>query len=84
MICILYVVGVLIVQLSLSPITIQNLYRIRGSPSSSIEWLVRAHNICGFPAPRVVSNRQSKKSIDVQLTPYVIGIIESFALVLMG
>lgn len=67
------------VQLSLSPLTIQNLYRIRGNPSSSIEWLVRAHNICGFPAPRIVSNRQSKQSFDVQLTPYVIGIVEGFS-----
>ena len=33
----------------------------------------------GFPTPHIVSDRQSKQSIDVQLTPYVIGIIEGFS-----
>jgi hypothetical protein len=33
----------------------------------------------GFPAPHIMSDRQSKQSIDVQLTPYVIGIIEGFS-----
>lgn len=69
----------MLIQLSLSPLTIRNLHSFDGSPSQAIEWLVRSYATNGFPAPYIVNDRSAKQIVTVKLTPYTIEILRGFA-----
>jgi hypothetical protein len=68
----------MIVPLSLSQSTIRNLKQINMSQSQAIEILVRTYQVKGFPAPYIVNDRSGKVVINLQITPYVFGILEGF------
>ena len=67
-----------ITQLSLSSNTIRNLYQINGNLTQAIEWLIRMYMGSGFPAPHIVNDRSAKQIINVNISPYTIGVLNEF------
>lgn len=68
----------MITQLSLSVNTVRNLRRVNPNQSHAIEWIIRSYMTDGFPSPYVVNDRSPKQVVNVNLSPYAIGILEGF------
>lgn len=68
----------MIIQLSLSQNTLRNLCSVNPNTSHAIEWIIRTYATDGFPSPYIVNDRSPKQVINVNLSPYSLGILQSF------
>ena len=67
-------------KLSLSPFTIRNFNSFGMNQSQAIEWLVRPYLAGELPAsaPYIVINGSGKIVVNVNISPYTIGILKDF------